>query len=86
MQDSLFSPRRETASQMPPEQVQGVTAIVGYIKRIISGHKTLASLRVRGEVSGLANRSGRLYFKLKENADVLECIAWANDASKLSAL
>lgn len=68
----------------PLEQVQSVSRIVDYIRRIISQNKTLAGLRVRGEVSGLSRQpSGRVYFDLKEGADVLKCVAWANDALNL---
>lgn len=65
------------------DQVQGVSRVVDYIKRVISQNKTLAGLRVRGEVSALVNTNGRLYFDLKENADVLKCVVWAGDAVKL---
>lgn len=82
MQDSLFSQPRPPA-QPPVEPVQGVSRVVDYIRRIISQNKTLAGIRVRGEVSGFSNVNGRLYFKLKENNDVLECVVWAADALKM---
>lgn len=63
--------------------VAGVSRVVDYIRRLISQNKILAGIRVRGEVSGLSNVNGRLYFKLKENNDVLECVVWASDAAKL---
>jgi exodeoxyribonuclease VII large subunit len=63
--------------------VQGVSRVVDYIRRLISQNKTLAGIRVRGEVSGFSNKSGRLYFDLKENTDVLKCVVWASDAQKL---
>lgn len=75
MQHSLFSP--------PAEPVQGVSRVVGYIRRIVAENKTLKSLRVRGEISDLKNVNGRLYFDLKENADVLKCVVWSEDAAKL---
>ena len=80
-QDSLFSPRPQPAA--PIEQVQGVSKVVDYIKRIIEGNKTLAAIRVRGEVTELRERNGRLYFSLKENADTLRCMVWSNQAAKL---
>jgi exodeoxyribonuclease VII large subunit len=79
-QDSLFSQRPQAA---PVESVQGVSRVVDYIKRIIEGNKTLAGLRVRGEVSELRERNGRLYFSLKEKTDVLRCMVWPNTAAKL---
>lgn len=63
--------------------MQGVSRVVDYIRRVISQNKTLAGIRVRGEVSGFSNKNGRLYFDLKENTDVLKCVAWASDAQKL---
>lgn len=81
MQDSLFA-RPQNAP--PLETVQSVSAIVGYIRKIISQNKILAGLRVRGEVSGLNRQpSGRVYFDLKEGSDILKCVAWASDATKL---
>ncbi|MGZ3521224.1 MAG: exodeoxyribonuclease VII large subunit [Vulcanimicrobiaceae bacterium] len=82
MQDSLFS-QPPSPSQPAIEPVQGVSRVVDYIRRIISQNKTLAGIRVRGEVSGFSNKNGRLYFDLKENADVLKCVVWASDAAKL---
>lgn len=82
-QDSLFSPRPQPSTAPPVEPVQSVSKVVDYIKRIIAQNKTLANIRVRGEVSGFSNRNGRLYFDLKENADILKCVVWASDASKV---
>jgi exodeoxyribonuclease VII large subunit len=82
MQDSLFL--RPPAKTPPLESVQSVSKIVDYIRRIVSQNKILAGLRVRGEVSGLTrHQSGRIYFDLKEGADVLKCVAWASDATSL---
>jgi exodeoxyribonuclease VII large subunit len=80
-QDSLFSQRPQAAA--PLDAVQGVSRVVDYIRRIISANKTLAGIRVRGEVSGYSAKNGRLYFDLKENTDVLKCVVWASDAQKL---
>ncbi|MBV9272154.1 MAG: exodeoxyribonuclease VII large subunit, partial [Candidatus Eremiobacteraeota bacterium] len=84
MQDSLFSPLRGPSGPAGP-RVEGVSRVVNYIQRIIAENKTLATLRVRGEVSEL-NRSpaGHLYFNLKENADILKCIVWASNAEDLA--
>jgi exodeoxyribonuclease VII large subunit len=81
MQDSLFS-RASAAPVIEP--VQGVSRVVDYIRRLIAQNKTLASIRVRGEVSNLSNRNGRLYFDLKENTDVLKCVVWASETPKLA--
>ncbi|HKU67651.1 MAG TPA: exodeoxyribonuclease VII large subunit [Candidatus Baltobacteraceae bacterium] len=82
-QDSLFSQRPPVSPAPPVEPVQGVSKVVDYIRRIIEGNKTLAGIRVCGEVSELRERNGRLYFSLKENADVLRCMVWPNYVAKL---
>ena len=81
-QDSLFSHRPQPAPA-PVEPVQGVSRVVDYIRRIISQNRTLAGIRVRGEVSSLSTKNGHVYFELKENADVLKCVVWASDAQRL---
>ncbi len=64
--------------------MQSVSKIVDYIRRIVSQNKVLAGLRVRGEVSSLNHhRGGQIYFDLKEGTDILKCIAWPSDATKL---
>jgi exodeoxyribonuclease VII large subunit len=80
-QDSLFSQKPLAAA--PLDRVEGVSRVVNYIKRVIEGNKNLAGIRVRGEVTELRERNGRLYFGLKENADVLRCMVWQNVAMKL---
>lgn len=64
-------------------RVVGVSRVVAYIARIIGENKQLKNVAVRGEVSGLNQKNGRLYFDLKENADVLNCVVWSNSAAKL---
>lgn len=64
-------------------RVESVSAVVNYIKKVISQNKNLASIAVRGEVSALTQSSGRFYFDLKENADILKCVVWAKEALKL---
>lgn len=83
-QDSLFSKVPAPANALEP--VQGVSRVVDYIRRLLEQNRTLGGLRVRGEVSDLRERSGRLYFDLKENNDVLKCVVWANNAAKLPPL
>lgn len=82
MQDSLFSHPRP-APQLTVEPVQSVSRVVDYIKRIIEGNKTLAAIRVRGEVTELRERNGLLYFSLKENNDLLRCLVWSSGVAKL---
>lgn len=68
-------------------RVEGVSRVVAYLGKLISQNKTLAGIRVRGEISGLnRHHSGRMYFDLKERTDVLKCVAWANAAIRLPML
>ena len=77
-QFSLFSKPAEPSET----RIEGVSRVLDYVRRLIAANKTLSGIRVRGEVSGLNERNGRLYFKLKEGEDVLECVAWPKDAAK----
>ncbi len=65
--------------------VYGVSRVVGYIKRLIAENKQLARISVRGEVSDRSDANGRIYFDLKEGADILKCVVWSNAAAKLPA-
>jgi exodeoxyribonuclease VII large subunit len=64
-------------------RIEGVSRIVQYMGRLIAENRALKSIAVRGEVSGLSNKNGRLYFDLKEGTDVLNCVAWSNAVAKL---
>ena len=65
-------------------RVEGVSRVVAYIGKMISQNRTLAGIRVRGEISGLSrHHSGRMYFDLKERTDILKCVVWASAALKL---
>lgn len=66
-----------------PRRVEGVSRVVTYIARVIAENRQLKGIAVRGEVSGLSSRNGRLYFDLKEGSDVLNCVVWSNAAAKL---
>ncbi|MDQ6823126.1 MAG: exodeoxyribonuclease VII large subunit [Candidatus Eremiobacteraeota bacterium] len=68
-------------------RVEGVSRVVAYLGKLISQNKTLAGIRVRGEISGLSrHHSGRMYFDLKERTDVLKCVVWASAAMRLPLL
>ena len=69
--------------ESPQRGVYGVSRVVAYIKRIIGENKQLAQIDVRGEVSDRQEKSGRIYFNLKEENDLLKCVAWSNAASRL---
>lgn len=70
-----------------PPRVEGVSRVVAYLGKLIAQNKTLAGIRVRGEISGLnRHHSGRMYFDLKERTDVLKCVVWASAALRLPSL
>jgi exodeoxyribonuclease VII large subunit len=64
-------------------RVEGVSRVVAYIARLVGESKALRGVAVRGEVSGLSNKNGRLYFDLKEANDILNCVVWSNAVPKL---
>lgn len=70
----------------PPEQIYGVSRVVRYIGNLIAQSRKLTGIWVRGEVSGCNENNGRLYFDLKEGLDLLHCIVWPNDVSRLPPL
>ncbi|HTZ55698.1 MAG TPA: exodeoxyribonuclease VII large subunit [Candidatus Acidoferrum sp.] len=63
--------------------VYGVSRVVGYIKRLVSENRQLASIDVSGEISDRQDRNGRIYFNLKENNDLLRCVVWSDVTPKL---
>ncbi|MHB8147903.1 MAG: exodeoxyribonuclease VII large subunit [Vulcanimicrobiaceae bacterium] len=67
-------------------RVVGVSELARYIKRMLSESKVLATIRVRGEISGLSEGKGGIYFDLKEQSDILKCVAWSEVAASLPPL
>ena len=67
-------------------RIVGVSDLARYIKRMLSESKVLASVRVRGELSGVTERGGRIYFDLKEQHDILKCVVWSDVAASLPPL
>ncbi|HHX54312.1 MAG TPA: exodeoxyribonuclease VII large subunit [Clostridiales bacterium] len=60
-----------------------VTQLNGYIKNLMDCHPQLSDVTVWGEISNLRpNRSGHIYFTLKENDDsVIKAVMFRRDAS-----
>jgi exodeoxyribonuclease VII large subunit len=59
-----------------------VSEIADQLKRTIEGK--FSHLKIKGEVSGLkVAPSGHIYFSLKDDKAVLNCICWAGVASKI---
>ena len=74
--------QQETLFATP--RIEGVSAVVNYIGRVLRANKQLKALAVRGEVSNLRKvAGGRLYFDLKEGRDMLACVVWENRAVSL---
>ena len=57
-----------------------VRQLTEYIRFVLKDEFVLQDLEVRGEVSNLSrNRSGNVYFTLKDDAAVLKCVIWQAD-------
>ena len=62
-----------------------VTEINTYIKNIIECSPQLASVSVWGEISNLRpNKSGHIYFTLKDGGSVIKAVMWKGAAQRLS--
>ena len=62
-----------------------VTEINTYIKNIIECSPQLASVSVWGEISNLRpNKSGHIYFTLKDGGSVIQAVMWKGAAQRLS--
>ncbi len=77
----MIPPLRTT----PP--IRSVSAVVQYIRKVLKENKWLREIGVRGEISNFSRHSsGSVYFRLKENEIVLECLVWKADAVRLPSL
>ena len=57
-----------------------VRQLTEYIRYVLKDEFVLQDLEVRGEVSNLSrNKSGNVYFTLKDDAAVLKCVIWQAD-------
>jgi exodeoxyribonuclease VII large subunit len=70
---------------MEDRRVEGVSRVVGYLRRVIEENKALKQIAVRGEVTGLSRNNGRIYFALREGTDQLNCVVWVEPARTLPA-
>lgn len=61
-----------------------VSELTNHIKRLIEDDLLLRDLWVKGEVSNFQrHESGHLYFSLKDEGAIVECVMWRERASKL---
>lgn len=64
-----------------------VTALNNYIKRILDSDIVLMNTNVEGEVSNLVhNRSGHLYFSLKDSESRVDCVMFKGDVMKMDKI
>ncbi|WP_428670379.1 exodeoxyribonuclease VII large subunit [Roseibium sp.] len=63
--------------------VLSVSEISGHLKRVVED--SFSYVRVRGEISGFKQAaSGHMYFRLKDEAAVLDAVCWRGTAGRLS--
>lgn len=63
-----------------------VGRLARYVQRIVRENKWLRDVGVRGEISNLSRSNGNLYFRLKDDDAVLECVVWSEAAPALPPL
>ncbi len=61
---------------MSNEVVYKVSQISDYIKRMFDAEQTLHSISMYGEVSGVSVSGGNIYFSLKDENALLQCVAF----------
>ena len=66
------------------KSIYSVKQLNSYIKNILEADPFLKNITVQGEVGNCNyHGSGHIYFTIKENTDVINCIMWKGNASKL---
>lgn len=77
--DGFFAPKR---SQKP---IWTVTALNTYVGSLLEKDVRLRSIDVSGEISGLKsyNKSGHLYFSVKDENSAVSCVMFRSSAEKL---
>ena len=66
------------------KSVYSVKQLNSYIKNTLENDPFLMNITVQGEVGNCNyNRSGHIYFSIKENTDVINCVMFKGQASKL---
>lgn len=68
----------------PP--IRGVGQIVRYIRGLLKDNKWLREIGVRGEVSNLRRSNNNVYFDLKEEDAILNCVVWSDNVATLPEL
>ncbi len=79
----LFEDEPQKPGDNTPEFT--VSELAGTVRRILEGE--LSWVRIRGEVGRVVQaRSGHLYFDLKDDKSVLQCMTWRGQRAGLSIL
>jgi exodeoxyribonuclease VII large subunit len=82
MTNSFNTSTQDPLGITPVNIEYSVSEIADQLKRTIEGK--FSYIKVKGEVSGLKTApSGHVYFSLKDDKAVLNCICWAGIASKI---
>src|ERR1700733_14275844 len=75
------------STEAPEPRVVGVARISKYIGSILLNDKWLRNIGVRGEISNLSvNKSGIVYFDLKDADALLNCVVFSKRAVDLPRL
>ena len=66
------------------QNIYSVKQLNSYIKNTLEMDPFLSNVTVQGEVGNCNyNRSGHIYFTIKENTDVINCVMFKGQASRL---
>ena len=66
------------------QNIYSVKQLNSYIKNTLEMDPFLSNITVQGEVGNCNyNRSGHIYFTIKENTDVINCVMFKGQASRL---
>ena len=66
------------------QSIYSVKQLNSYIKNALENDPFLMNVTVQGEVGNCNyNRSGHIYFSIKENTDVINCVMFKSQAAKL---
>ena len=81
--NDLFEDEPKSPGDNTPEFT--VSELAGTVRRILEGE--LSWVRIRGEVGRVVDaRSGHLYFDLKDEKSVLQCMTWRGQRPGLSIM
>ena len=64
------------------EKAISVTQLSNYVKSIFSNEEMLFNISVFGEIGAINNSRGVIYFTLKDENSLLNCVSFSEDAFK----